>query len=117
MSGEPDVVHVEADVHATADSVYGFADGAWIPYLTIGFQIEKKGGDWRASGTLKPMTAQDGPHYAENVKMNGPGDYVLTYTFTPPEKNGFFHHVDAETGVPGWWAPFTQQFTFHYPQK
>ena len=47
MSGEADVVHVEADVHATADSVYGFADGAWIPYLTIGFRRVSSAGSGR----------------------------------------------------------------------
>jgi hypothetical protein len=31
----PDVIHLEADVHATADNVYGIPDGAWVPYLTI----------------------------------------------------------------------------------
>jgi uncharacterized protein involved in high-affinity Fe2+ transport len=62
------------------------------------------------------MTAKDGPHYAENVKMDGPGDYKVTYRFEPPEKNGFFRHVDAETGVPEWWKPFEQTFTFKYPQ-
>jgi uncharacterized protein involved in high-affinity Fe2+ transport len=112
-----DVIHLEADVHATADNVYGYPDGAWIGYLTIGFVLEKTGSAWKAEGTLKPMTAKDGPHYAENVKMDGPGEYKLTYRFAPPEVNGFFRHVDAETGVPAWWQPFEQSFTFKYPQQ
>jgi periplasmic iron binding protein len=111
-----DVIHVEADVHATADNVYGYPDGAWIAYLTIHYTLEKTGSQWKASGVLKPMTAKDGPHYAENVKMDGPGEYKLTYRFEPPVVNGFFRHVDAETGVPDWWAPFEQTFTFKYPQ-
>jgi uncharacterized protein involved in high-affinity Fe2+ transport len=48
--------------------------------------------------------------------MDGPGEYVLTYRFEPPEQNGFFRHTDRETGVPEWWAPFEETFTFHYPQ-
>ena len=117
MAMGPDVIHLEADVHATADNAMGFGDGAWIPYLTIAYDIEKQATDWKASGNLWPMTAKDGPHYADNVKMDGPGSYEVTYKFTSPETNGFLHHTDKETGVPGWWAPFQQSFTFKYPQE
>lgn len=113
----PDVVHLEADVHATADNVYGFPDGAWMAYLTIHYKLEKTGSSWTSEGVLLPMTAKDGPHYANNVKMDGPGEYKLTYRFESPESNGFLRHTDQETGVPGWWKPFTQDFTFKYPQK
>jgi periplasmic iron binding protein len=112
-----DVIHLEADVHATADNVYGYPDGAWIAYLTIAYTIEKQGTSWKASGTLKPMTAKDGPHYADNVRMNGPGTYKVTYQFKAPEVNAFFRHTDKETGVPEWWQPFTETFTFMYPQQ
>jgi periplasmic iron binding protein len=112
-----DVIHLELDVHATADNIYGYPDGAWVPYLTIAYTLEKQGSDWKTSGTLKPMTAKDGPHYADNVKMNGPGTYKVTYTLSPPSTNGFYRHVDKETGVPDWWQPFSTSFTFSYPQK
>ena len=117
MAMGPDVIHLEADVHATADNVYGYPDGAWVAYLTIDYTIEKSGTDWQASGSLRPMQAKDGSHYADNVKMDGPGSYKLTYRFTSPEANGFLRHVDKETGVPGWWPPFSETFTFTYPQK
>jgi periplasmic iron binding protein len=117
MAMGADVIHLEADVHATADNAYGYPDGAWVGYLTIGYTIEKSGTDWKSSGTLRPMQAKDGPHYADNVKMDGPGTYRVDYTFTPPEANGFLRHVDKETGVPTWWTPFSQTFTFDYPQK
>jgi uncharacterized protein involved in high-affinity Fe2+ transport len=113
----PDVIHIEADVHATADNIYGYPDGAWVPYLTIDYEIEKQGTGWKTSGTLKPMTAKDGPHYADNVKMDGAGSYEVTYRFRPPEANGFYRHTDTETGVPGWWQPFAETFTFTYPQE
>lgn len=112
-----DVIHLEADVHATADNTHGYPDGAWIAYLTIDYTLEKVGTDWRATGTLRPMIAKDGPHYADNVAMDGPGRYRLTYRFRPPEANGFLRHTDEATGVPPWWQPFDQQFTFDYPQK
>jgi len=112
-----DVIHLEADVHATADNVYGIPDGAWVPYLTIEYTLVKVGTTWQAKGKLLPMTAKDGPHYANNVKMSGAGQYKVTYRFAPPETNGFLRHTDTETGVPAWWGPFTQEFTFAYPQK
>ena len=117
VMNEPDVIHLEADVHATADNVQGYPDGAWVGYLTVAYTIEKQGTGWAAKGTLRPMTAKDGPHYADNVRMAGPGTYKVTYSFTPPEANGFIRHVDQETGVPAWWAPFSEAFTFQYPQK
>ena len=63
------------------------------------------------------MAAKNGPHYVENVKMAGPDEYKLTYRFKSSEKQGFLRHVDQETGVPEWWTPFSQQFTFKYPQQ
>ena len=117
MAMGADVIHLEADVHATADNVYGYPDGAWVGYLTIGYTIKKAGGPWQAQGTLRAMEANDGPHYADNVKMDGPGEYTVEYRFASPESNGFLRHTDPETGVPAWWAPFTQSFTFSYPQK
>jgi uncharacterized protein involved in high-affinity Fe2+ transport len=113
----PDVIHLEADVHATADNIYGYPDGAWVAYLTVSYTLEKQGSDWKISGMLKPMIAKDGPHYADNLKMDGPGTYRLTYRFAPPEVNGFYRHTDQETGVPPWWQPFSETFTFNYPQK
>lgn len=112
-----DVIHLEADVHATADNVYGYPDGAWMAYLTIEYTLQKQGSDWHADGKLLPMVAKDGPHYADDIKMNGPGHYTLTYTFTAPEANGFYRHVDQETGVPAWWKPFSETFQFDYPVK
>ena len=104
-------------MHATADSTYGYPDGAWVGYLTIGYRLEKAGSDWHSEGTLHPMEARDGPHYADNVRMAGPGTYRLTYRFTSPEAAGFMRHTDEATGVPAWWAPFSEDFTFSYPQR
>jgi uncharacterized protein involved in high-affinity Fe2+ transport len=117
MTQGPDVIHLEADVHATADNRYGYPDGAWIAYLTINYTLEKVGTPWRAAGALKPMTAKDGPHYADNLRMAGPGRYKVTYRFTAPEANGFYRHVDKETGVPPWWPPFATSFVFAYPKR
>jgi uncharacterized protein involved in high-affinity Fe2+ transport len=104
------------DIHATADSIHGYQDGAWVPYLTVAYILDKPGTGWKASGTLKPMIAKDGPHYADNVKLNGAGNYHLIYQINPPIDNGFLRHTDKETGVPDWWKPFKVEFSFSYPQ-
>ncbi len=113
----PDVIHLEADVHATARNAWGFPDQAWIPYLTIDYRITRIGAPWHAAGKLLAMTADDGPHYADNVKMDGPGSYQVVYTLHPPVENGFLRHTDKATGVPAWWRPFSETFRFTYPAK
>ncbi|MCQ8240147.1 iron transporter [Rhizosaccharibacter radicis] len=112
----PGTIHLETDVHALADNQWGFPDGAWVPYLGIDYVLTKQNSGWTAKGRLIPMTAKDGPHYANNVKMDGPGTYTVAFRYASPESTGFAHHVDKETGTPGFWAPFTESFTFKYPQ-
>ncbi len=112
-----DATHLEVDVHAAKGEKHGFAEDAWIPYLTVHYTLEKIGSHFKAGGVLLPMTAGDGPHYANNINFDGPGQYHLTYTIDPPSKNGFLRHVDAKTGVPDWWKPFSVDWTFAYPSK
>lgn len=117
MDMGPNAVHLEIDVHATKDDKRGFKEDEWIPDLTISYRIEKVGTNFKKTGKLIPMTAGDGPHYANNVNLAGDGDYKLTYHFEPPSKAGFLRHVDKETGVPDWWQPFSESWTFHFPSK
>ena len=112
-----DAVHLELDVHAGKDESHGFAEDAWIPYLTITYAIEKVGTDFKKTGQLLPMTAGDGPHYANNITMGGPGQYKVNYLLEPPSHVGFIRHVDQATGVPEWWAPFNVGWTFTYPSQ
>jgi periplasmic iron binding protein len=119
-SGMPkgkDIIHLEVDVHATAGEPHGFADKEWIPYLTVTYEIEKVGSRFHRKGHLYAMTAKDGPHYANNIAMAGPGKYALIYHITPPSKAGFIRHLDQATGVPDWWAPFSLAWTFDYPGR
>lgn len=119
VGGAPARVHLEADVHALRNNPQGIPEEAWVPYLTIGYRLEKVGGAAAKpqEGRLQPMTATDGPHYAQDVAMDGPGTYRLTYRFEPPSVNGFGRHVDRATGVPAWWPPFETTWTFPYPSK
>ena len=112
-----DVIHLECDVVAAPDNQHGFAEGTFVPYLTCAYHIEKIGEDWRQIGTMLPMSAQDGPHYASNVPMAGPGDYRVVYRLSPPSEQGFYRHADDATGVPDWWAPFSVEWTFNYPAE
>ncbi len=108
-------IHLEADIHALKNNPNGFAAGEWIPNLGITFTLTKKDdASFSASGKLVPMVANDGPHYGMNVKMGGPGKYHLVFNVTPPTENGFYRHVDKETGVKPFWKAFTQEYDFTY---
>jgi len=61
-----------------------------------------------------PMVASDGPHYADNIKLNGPGKYHLKYHIKPLAYNGLYRHTDKETGVGAWWALFDLEWDFAF---
>jgi uncharacterized protein involved in high-affinity Fe2+ transport len=112
-------IHLEADIRAAKDNRNGFAEGDWLPSLDVSFELTKLEGEAatgpKVTGSLMPMVANDGPHYGDNVKLNGPGRYRLKLTVAPPGKNQHFgRHVDKETGVAEWFKPFDliQDFTF-----
>lgn len=112
MSGKD--IHLEADIHADKGNKNGFGPGDWVPYLGITYRLQKIGSDWENVGPFMAMVANDGPHYGANVKLDGPGKYKLTYHVMPPPYQGFFRHMDKETGVAKWWAPFDVNWTFVY---
>jgi periplasmic iron binding protein len=108
-------MHLEADVKAAAGNKNGFPDGEWIPALEIRYELVKIDSNQAVSGVMMPMVANDGPHYGDNVKVFGPGKYRLTVTIAPPGPGEHFgRHVDKETGVAPWFAPFQvkQEFVF-----
>ncbi|WP_148714184.1 iron transporter [Chitinolyticbacter meiyuanensis] len=110
-------VHLEADIHAVKDNPNGFAEGEWMPYLLVRYEIQKVGSKNVLKGDFMPMVASDGPHYGDNVKLEGPGKYKLKYTILPPSQNPMAHfgrHVDKETGVGPWFAPFELNYEFTY---
>ena len=110
-------IHLEADIHATADNKNGLPEGAWAPYLNIQYVLQKRGSDKVQKGDLMPMVANDGPHYGDNVKLEGPGKYDLTFIIGSPETahgNHFGRHVDKETGVAPWFKSFELKYEFVY---
>ncbi len=110
-------IHLEADIRATDKNPNGFADGTWIPYLDVRYELVKQGSTDVIKGPLMAMVASDGPHYGDNVKLAGPGRYTLKLTVAPPAGGThamFGRHVDKETGVAPWFAPFTLQYEFTF---
>lgn len=114
-------IHLEVDIHATKDNKNTFAEGWWIPYLTISYELSKLDGNGKATntqkGTLMPMIADDGPHYGSNIKLSGPGKYHVKYEILPPSMNKkemFGRHIDKETGTEPWFKPFTAEWTFPF---
>jgi uncharacterized protein involved in high-affinity Fe2+ transport len=114
-------VHMEADIHALAGNPNGFAEGTWMPYLHIRYELTKLPGGEKISGDFMPMVASDGAHYGDNVKLAGPGKYHLKYTIYPPgaKENTtggahFGRHTDRATGVRPWFKPFDVQWDFTF---
>jgi len=108
-------IHLEADIRATADNRQGFQEGSFVPYLNVAFSLQKQGSDTPISGDFHAMVANDGPHYGDNVKLQGPGKYQLTFTLLPPGGHGSLgRHTDKETGVEPWFERCELHYTFVY---
>lgn len=111
-----DVIHLEADVHATESNPNGFAKDEFVPYLKITYAIEPAGGKGETrGGILSPMVARDGLHYGANVVMPLAGKYRLTYHVEPPSIGGLGRHSDQATGVDPWWRPYDVSYDWDYP--
>jgi uncharacterized protein involved in high-affinity Fe2+ transport len=110
-------IHIEADIRSTKANANGFPEGEWLPYLVVGYELTKLADGKSIKGEMMPMVANDGPHYGDNVKLLGAGKYKLTLNVAPPSKNEHAHfgrHVDKETGVGPWFAPFTVDYEFTF---
>ncbi|MFM0015559.1 iron transporter [Paraburkholderia sediminicola] len=110
-------VHLEADIHAVKNNPTGFAEGDWMPYLQVRYELTKAGSNQPQKGDMMAMVANDGPHYGDNVKLQGPGKYHLKLTVEAPMQTGhmaFGRHVDKETGVGPWFKPITLEYDFTY---
>jgi uncharacterized protein involved in high-affinity Fe2+ transport len=110
-------VHLEADIKAMKDNKNGYAEGDWIGYLGVKYELTKAGESQALKGEFMPMVANDGPHYGDNVKLLGPGKYKLKLTITPPSENPQAHfgrHIDKETGVGPWFKTFSVEYEFTY---
>jgi uncharacterized protein involved in high-affinity Fe2+ transport len=109
-------MHIEADISALEGNDLGYGAGDFIPYLTVRYEIAKTGSDWKIEGTFMPMSASDGPHYGNNIKLDGAGTYNVKFIIQNPESLGYLLHVDQETGVPGrfWNQPLAAEWDFDW---
>jgi uncharacterized protein involved in high-affinity Fe2+ transport len=109
-------IHLEADIHATADNRNGFAEGDWLPNLHVEYVLTRLDDGEEISGALMPMVASDGPHYGDNVKLMGAGKYKLQFLIhsKPHDEGHFGRHVDKETGVAPWPEDFSVEYSFTY---
>lgn len=107
-------IHLEMDLHAQDNlKSSGFAPGDWLPNANITYSIQKIGsadrikcgydrmthkvtGDTTCS--LMPMVASDGAHYGDNVKLDGPGFYVITFD-AQSTPMAFGWHTDTDSKV------------------
>jgi uncharacterized protein involved in high-affinity Fe2+ transport len=116
MPAGGDVIHLEADIHATEGNPNGFAKDEFVPYMKIRYAITPAaGGPPIHQGELMPMVARDGLHYGASVAMPDAGSYRLTYALEPPSAGGLGRHSDPATGVAAWWEPFDVSFDWDYP--
>ncbi|GAA3101827.1 hypothetical protein GCM10010520_53720 [Rhizobium viscosum] len=76
-------IHLEADIHATAENANGFAEGDWLPNLHVEYTVRNLDNGEEQTGSLEAMVASDGPHYGDNVKLSGPGRYQLELNVHP----------------------------------
>jgi periplasmic iron binding protein len=114
------LIHLEADIHATEGNRNGFAKDEFVPYLVVDYTIvvmeEKADAKTIAPirGKLMPMVARDGLHYGATIEMPRNGRYKLTYSLKPPSAGGLGRHVDPATGVEPWWKPFEVSFDWDF---
>ena len=109
-------MHLEADIAANENNNLGYGAGDFVPYLTVKYRAQKQGSNKVIEGNFMPMSASDGPHYGNNVKLDGPGNYKITFIIENPEKQSYLLHVDKETGVSGrfWKEPIAVSWDFDY---
>lgn len=109
-------MHLEADISANEGNNLGYGVGDFVPYLTVKYKAQKQGSNKVIEGNFMPMSASDGPHYGNNVKLDGPGKYKITFIIENPEKQSYLLHVDKETGVTGrfWKEPITVSWDFDF---
>ena len=71
------LIHLEADIHATEGNRNGFAKDEFVPYLVV--RLHDRGRKWKwksanrpgtpITGEIMPMVARDGLHYGATIEM------------------------------------------------
>jgi uncharacterized protein involved in high-affinity Fe2+ transport len=112
-----DFMFLAADIHAGAGEAHGFAEHAFIPYLSVSYVLTKDGAPtFRKVGLLFPVATKAGPRYGAGTEMAGPGTYHLSYIVSPPSSHGMMRQTGKD-GVAEWWKPITASWIFTYPMS
>ena len=101
--------HLELDVSALEND-FGYGVGDWVPYLTVEYKVSQ-GDNEISSGTFMPMAASDGPHYGQNISMNGQGRYSVEFTIKFPDSSVYLIHTD-NTGPKAHTFPKTASYKY-----
>ena len=113
----PDSIFLAADIHAGANEAHGFAEHAFIPYLSVSFVLTKEGmPTYRKVGLLFPVATKTGPRYGAYTELAGAGSYHLSYIVSPPSAHGMMRQAGKD-GVTDWWKPITGSWIFTYPMS
>ena len=113
----PDPIFLAADIHAGSSEAHGFAEHAFIPYLSVSFVLTKEGAPtFRKVGLLYPVATRTGPRYGAATEMSGAGTYHLSYIVSPPSSHGMMRQTGTD-GVVEWWKPITGTWIFTYPMS
>ena len=111
---KPDI-HLELLVTGVDGNPWGFSKGDFIPYLKIEYIIAKEDYEWYRKGWLMAMATNNGPHYGDDLPMDGPGKYYVLYRIYSPLTYGLVRHTDREMGVPEFWTePIKVYWKFTY---
>jgi len=113
----PDSIFLAADIHAGSNEAHGFAEHAFIPYLSVSYVLTKEGAPtFRKVGLLYPVATKSGPRYGAATEMAGTGTYHLSYIVSPPSSHGMMRQTGKD-GVAEWWKPITGTWIFTYPMS
>ena len=66
-------VHLEADIHAVKNNPTGFAEGDWMPYLQVGYELTKAGSTQTQKGDMMAMVAERRPALRRQRQAARPG--------------------------------------------
>ena len=112
-----DVIFLTADIRAARDEAHGFAEHAFIPYLSVSYTLTKDDAPtFKKAGLLYPVATRNGPRYGASAEMAGPGTYHLNVILSPPSSHGMMRQTGKD-GVAEWWKPITGSWVFTYPMS
>ena len=110
-------IHLEADIRAQENNANGFAEGTWIPYLGVAYEITKAGSapedrrqaDADGGERRPPLRRQREARRTRQVHAQ-----AVDRAARRAAHAHFGRHTDKETGVGPWFKPFTVEYEFTY---